>query len=230
MAVASTPDIRSHMIDWSHIDTVLLDMDGTLLDLNFDNHFWREHVPLRYAEKYQLDIESAKQELFPKFRNAEGSINWYCVDYWSEQLGLDIVMLKQEVDHLIAVHPHVIEFLDRLKLMGKHRALVTNAHHKSLMLKLERTALHHHLDDIICSHEFGIPKEDTSFWSKLQGKLPFEKRRTLLVDDSLPVLRSAHAYGIEGLLAISKPDSQSPQRQVDEFQAIYDFSNIMPEL
>ncbi len=217
------------MIDWSHIDTVLLDMDGTLLDLNFDNHFWREHVPLRYAEKYQLDIEAAKQELFPKFRNAEGTIDWYCVDYWSEQLGLDIVMLKEEVDHLIAVHPHVIEFLDRLKQLGKHRALVTNAHHKSLMLKLERTALHHHLDDIICSHEFGVPKEDKSFWDKLQAKLPFDKQRTLLVDDSLPVLRSAHTSGIAGLLAVSKPDSQSPQRQVDEFQAIYDFSNIMPE-
>ena len=218
------------MIDWSHINTVLLDMDGTLLDLNFDNHFWREHVPLRYAEKYQLDIEAAKQELFPKFRNAEGTINWYCVDYWSEQLGLDIVMLKEEVDHLIAVHPHVIEFLDRLKQLGKHRALVTNAHHKSLMLKLERTALHHHLDDIICSHEFGVPKEDTNFWHKLQTKLPFDKQHTLLVDDSLPVLRSAHTYGIEGLLAVTKPDSQSPQREVDEFQAIYDFSDIMPEL
>lgn len=218
------------MIDWSHIDTVLLDMDGTLLDLNFDNHFWREHVPLRYAEKYHMDIDSAKQELFPRFRNAEGTIDWYCVDYWSEQLGLDIVMLKEEVDHLIAVHPHVIEFLDRLKQLGKHRALVTNAHHKSLMLKLERTALHQHLDDIICSHDFGVPKEDMSFWSKLQGKLPFDKQRTLLVDDSLPVLRSANAYGIEGLLAVSKPDSQSPQRQVDEFQAIYDFSYIMPDL
>jgi len=216
------------MIDWKHIDTVLLDMDGTLLDLNFDNHFWREHVPLRYAEKYQLDIETAKQALFPKFRNAEGPIDWYCVDYWSAQLGLDIAMLKQEVDHLIAVHPHVIEFLDRLKALGKQRALVTNAHHKSLMLKLERTALHHHLDEIICSHDFGVPKENLDFWSKLHDKLPFDKQRTLLVDDSLPVLRSAHNYGIAGLLAVTKPDSQSPPRRVDEFQAIYDFSDIMP--
>lgn len=218
------------MIDWAHIDTVLLDMDGTLLDLNFDNHFWREHVPLRYAEKYHLDIEAAKQALFPKFRNAEGTIDWYCVDYWSEQLGLDIAMLKQEVNHLIAVHPHVIEFLDRLHTLGKQRTLVTNAHHKSLMLKLERTALHHHLDEIICSHDFGIPKENIEFWDKLHDRLPFNKTRTLLVDDSLPVLRSAHAYGIEGLLAVTKPDSQSPQREVDEFASIYDFRDIMPEL
>jgi HAD superfamily hydrolase (TIGR01509 family) len=218
------------MIDWARIDTVLLDMDGTLLDLNFDNHFWREHVPLRYAEKHHLDIETAKQELFPKFRNAEGTIDWYCVDYWSEQLGLDIAMLKQEVNHLIAVHPHVIEFLDRLHILGKQRALVTNAHHKSLMLKLERTALHHHLDEIICSHDFGIPKENIDFWDKLHDRIPFNKSRTLLVDDSLPVLRSAHNYGIEGLLAVTKPDSKSPQRKVDEFQSIYDFSAIMPEM
>jgi len=218
------------MIDWNHIDTVLLDMDGTLLDLNFDNHFWREHVPLRYAEKHNMDIETAKQTLFPKFRNAEGTIDWYCVDYWSSQLGLDLAMLQQEVNHLIAVHPHVIEFLDRLQTLGKQRALVTNAHHKSLMLKLERTALHNHLDEIICSHDFGVPKENIAFWSKLHHRLPFNKSRTLLVDDSLPVLRSAHSYGIEGLLAVTKPDSQGPQREVDEFQSIYDFSDIMPAL
>ncbi|HBT55971.1 MAG TPA: haloacid dehalogenase, partial [Pseudomonas sp.] len=33
------------MLNWNAIDTVLLDMDGTLLDLHFDNHFWLEHMP-----------------------------------------------------------------------------------------------------------------------------------------------------------------------------------------
>ncbi len=216
------------MIDWKQIDTVLLDMDGTLLDLNFDNYFWREHVPRRYAEKKGLALEAAKQELFPRFRDAEGTIDWYCVDYWSEQLGLDIAMLKQEVEHLIAVHPHVVEFLDRMQALGKQRILVTNAHHKSLMLKLERTALQRHLDIVICAHDFGIPKENLAFWDKLKNKQPFDKKRTLLVDDSLPVLRSAHRYGIAGLLAVTRPDSKSPVREVDEFQAIYDFSEIMP--
>ena len=36
---------RSPELDWTSIDTVLLDMDGTLLDLRFDNWFWQEHVP-----------------------------------------------------------------------------------------------------------------------------------------------------------------------------------------
>lgn len=216
------------MIDWKKIDTVLLDMDGTLLDLNFDNYFWQQHVPLRYAEKNGLDVEAAKNELFPKFRNAEGTIDWYCVDYWSEQLGLDILMLKTEVDHLIAIHPHVLDFLDRLRSLGKHSVLVTNAHNKSLMLKLERTSLHHHIDEIVCAHDYGLPKEEIKFWDKLKQQHPYDNQKTLLVDDSLPVLRSAQRYGIKWLLGVKNPDSQNPAKDMDTFNAIVNFDDIMP--
>ena len=216
------------MLDWNNISTVLLDMDGTLLDLHFDNYFWQHHVPLRYAEKNQLHIDDARNILVPKFKSAEGSMNWYCVDYWSDQLDLDIAQLKAEVDHLIAVHPHVVEFLDATKAAGKHVALVTNAHQKSLMLKMDRTALTHHFDDIICAHDFGLPKEDPEFWTKLNQRLAFDKNKTLLVDDTLSVLRSAQQYGIKHLLAVLNPDSQAPQRDTEEFQAIKDFRDITP--
>ena len=216
------------MLNWNNISTVLLDMDGTLLDLNFDNYFWQQHVPVRYAEKNQLDINDARKILFPKFKSAEGTMDWYCVDYWSDQLDLDIAQLKAEVDHLIAVHPHVVEFLDAAKSAGKHIALVTNAHQKSLMLKMERTSLSHHFDDIICAHDFGLPKEEPEFWDKLNSTLPFNKEETLLVDDTLSVLRSAQTYGIAHLLAVLNPDSQAPQRNTEEFQAIKDFRDITP--
>ena len=217
------------MFDWKNITSVLLDMDGTLLDLHFDNYFWREHVPIRYAEINDLHIDDARELLYPKFKNAEGTMNWYCVDYWSEQLDMDIAQLKAEVDHLIAVHPHVIEFLEAVKAAGKHVAIVTNAHQKSLMLKMDRTSLHHHFDDIICAHDFGMPKEAPEFWSKLNNKMPFDKEHTLLVDDTLSVLRSAKQYGIKYLRAVLNPDSQSPQREVEEFKAIKDFRDITPQ-
>lgn len=216
------------MVDWQNIETVLLDMDGTLLDLHFDNYFWREHVPLRYAEKHKLDIDSAKRTLVTQFRNKEGTIEWYCVDYWSEQLGLDIALLKAEVDHLISIHPYVLDFLDAVREKGKTVALVTNAHQKSLMLKLDRTALHNHIEHVICSHEFGLPKEEVMFWDKLRMRLPFKKEKTLLIDDSLAVLRSARQYGIGALLAVHKPDSKSPAKDVEEFEAISSFEQIIP--
>jgi HAD superfamily hydrolase (TIGR01509 family) len=216
------------MIPWQKVQSVFLDMDGTLLDLHFDNHFWREHVPLRFAEKHGLDIEAARTELFPKFARAEGTLDWYSVDYWSSELDLDITRLKKEVDHLIAIHPHVIEFLDQLRAAEKRIVLVTNAHGKSVDIKFERTQIGGHFDTVVCAHDIGLPKENFDFWDRLQEVETFNPAATLLIDDSLPVLHSAKNYGIEHLLAVYHPDSKGPRRDVESFDAIQHFTDLMP--
>jgi HAD superfamily hydrolase (TIGR01509 family) len=216
------------VIAWQSIDEVLLDMDGTLLDLNFDNHFWREHLPRRYAERFGLDLQRAKEELQPRFRRAEGTIQWYCLDYWTRELGLEIAVLKREVQHLIAVHPHVLDFLNAIRGTGKRAVLVTNAHHESLALKLERTRLGGHFDAVVCAHDLGLPKEDVRFWDRLQSVEPFSRERSVLIDDSLPALRSAHAYGIRHLLAVRRPDTRGPSRDVREFPAVDGFHQLFP--
>jgi HAD superfamily hydrolase (TIGR01509 family) len=216
------------MIDWQNIGSVFLDMDGTLLDLNFDNHFWLEFVPLRYAERHGLSPDEAKARLMPRFKATEGRLEWYCLDYWSAQLELDIAGLKAEIAGLIAVLPHVTEFLDAMRNLRKRVVLVTNAHPKSLGLKMERTCLHACFDNIVSSHALGRPKEDPAFWEKLQGVEPFEAGRILLADDSLAVLRSARKFGIGHLVAIRKNDSRLPPRDIAEFPAIDDFRQLMP--
>ena len=216
------------MLDWSQIDTVLLDMDGTLLDLNFDNHFWQEFVPQRFALLHGLSVPQAKRQLQPRFKAMEGRLEWYCLDYWSKELALDIAGLKQEVAGLIAVHPHVIEFLDAVRASGRRMLLVTNAHRDSLALKMEKTCLQAFFDAIISSHDFGLAKEQQGFWQQLQDAHVFEKHRTLLVDDSITVLRSAQAFGIAHLVSISQPDSRAPKREITEFPAIEDFRALMP--
>ena len=216
------------MINWQEIKTVLLDMDGTLLDLHFDNHFWLEHMPRRYAEMKGITVDEARDDLLSRYKAVEGTMDWYCVDYWTEQLGMDIAALKEEVDHLIAVHPYVIDFLNQVRDSGRRAVLVTNAHMKSLKLKMERTQLAGHLDAVICAHDLGRPKEDPDFWEQLQKVEPFEFDSTLLVDDSLPVLRSARNAGIAQLLCVHKPDTQAPDKDVGDFDAIRLFSDILP--
>ncbi|MDX1592617.1 MAG: GMP/IMP nucleotidase [Gammaproteobacteria bacterium] len=216
------------MVDWQAVRTVLLDMDGTLLDLHYDNHFWLEHVPRRYAERHALPLDEARALLHERTRAVEGTMAWYCVDYWSEQLGLDIARLKQEVEHLIAVHPDVVEFLAAVRGSGRRAVLVTNAHGKSLALKMRRTRLGGHLDGVVCAHDLGLPKEESGFWSRLQAREPFDPEATLLVDDSLPVLRSAARHGIAQLLAVRRPDSRRPPREVTEFPAIDGFAELLP--
>jgi len=225
-----TPNFDSTALPWSTIDTVFLDMDGTLLDLHFDNHFWLEHVPLRYAEKHGLSVEQAKQQLFPRFRAVEGTIDWYCVDFWSRELGLDISALKRELEHLIQVHPQVVEFLQALRAMDKRVALLTNAHHKVVELKMTTTGLAEHFDHLVCAHAFRIPKEDPRFWPRLAGEDPFDPDRTLFVDDSLPVLRAARDYGIKYLRAVRLPDSKAPPKETKEFIAIEAFDELVQSL
>ena len=218
------------MIDWNKIDTVLLDMDGTLLDLNFDNHFWLEFVPERFAAQNNLSIEQAKQQLFPQFKEMEGKLEWYCLDYWSDALRLDIVALKSEISGLIAVLPHVVEFLDAVQQSSRNLVLVTNAHRDSLDLKMGVTCLEPFFDKIISSHDYGCPKESQSFWKRLYQQQPFDNQQTLLVDDSLAVLKSARLFGIKHLISVSKPDLQGEIRQITDFPAIEDFRELMPVL
>lgn len=216
------------MIAWEYIESIFLDMDGTLLDLNFDNHFWQEFVPLRFAMLHGLPLQEAKILLQPRFRALEGKLEWYCLDFWSEQLELDLPAMKLEIAGLIAVLPHVVEFLEAARGLGKRLALVTNAHPKSLGLKMDKTRLNGFFDAIISSHALGSPKEDPAFWGRLGQIEPFAPEHTLMVDDSLAVLRSARSFGIRHLVAVRKHDSTKPARRITEFPAIADFREIMP--
>ena len=74
-----------------------------------------------------------------------------------------------------------------------------------------------------------MAKETPGFWDKLQEVEPFDKQRTLLIDDSFAVLESARAYGIRYLLSIFQPDSQQPKREIENFAAIEHFNEITPK-
>ncbi|MCG8669988.1 MAG: GMP/IMP nucleotidase [Pseudomonadales bacterium] len=216
------------MIDWNKIDTVLLDMDGTLLDLYFDNHFWLEYLPKHFAKLNDISEDSAKSQLYERFKAHQGTLNWYCLDFWSEQLNFDVAQLKQDVKHLIATRPYAIEFLENIRGSGRRAFLVTNAHRKVLELKIAETGIDVHFDTIVSSHDFGLPKEDPLFWDVLAREAPFREKNALLIDDSLPVLRSARTAGIGQTLAILKPDSKAPDNDTEDFVALDCFSSIMP--
>jgi putative hydrolase of the HAD superfamily len=216
------------VIEWERIETVLLDMDGTLLDLHFDNYFWQEYLPMRYAELKGLEPVAARLHIVTRTSEIRGSLNWYSTDYWSEMLQVDIVELKHEVSHKVAIRPFCIDFLDALRGAGKDIVMVTNAHHDSLALKMDKTQLAHKFDRLITVHEFSMPKEDPNCWQEVHKRHPFRGDRTLLIDDNLHALESAREYGIDHLLAITQPDSQQPPRQIDDFDAIHSFDEIMP--
>lgn len=215
-------------IPWTEVNTVFLDMDGTLLDLHYDNYFWLEYLPERWAEVRGVETGTARQSLMERYDEVRGTLDWYCLDYWSRTLELDIIALKGQVRDRIAVQPGAVEFLEQLKESSKRVLLVTNAHPESLELKMEVTQLAHHFHELVTSHRLGVAKEDAEFWTLLQELEPFDRRHTLLIDDSLDVLHSAADYGIKYLLLPSRPDSRKEVKEESSFPAILEFSEIMP--
>lgn len=215
-------------MDWNSISAVFLDMDGTLLDLRFDNYFWHEHVPLRFSEKHAIELPVAKQQLLDRYERKSGTLEWYCVDYWANELELDIGALKREVSKHIQIFPNVEKFLKKLKLHEIHVAMVTNAHRKSIAVKMDHLDLEGYFDKIISSHDYGHAKEEQDFWHKLMQAEPFEPDTTLFIDDNLSVLTAAELYGIKNLLSIEQPDSTKPIQDTMHFRALSNFEQIMP--
>ncbi len=219
----------SNGVNWEYIDSVLLDMDGTLLDKYFDDYFWEHFLPVQYAVKYHLYPDDARAELLKRYKSQEGKLTWTDLDYWTEELGMDIPALKAQIEHIIDVHPYVVDFLRFLKRKGKRTYLVTNAHYKTLDIKMKKTRIGEYFDKTLTSFDVGMPKEtpDGRFWRKAERILGFDRERTLLVDDSESVLRSAKEYGIKYLLYKARPSSRGPTKLSKEFSSIVSFKEIM---
>ena len=217
-------------LPWRDIDTVLLDMDGTLLDLHYDNHFWMEHLPQRYADLHGVSRAMAELEMAPLFEQNAGTLNWYCLDFWSAELKLPLRELKLETAHLISLRPDAETFLMAIKQAGKRVIMITNAHRDSLSLKMERVQLAPYFERMISSHDYGFAKENAQFWDALHADIAFEPGRSLFIDDTLPILRSARTFGVAHLLAVSQPDSRKGPKNTEEFAAVADYRTLIAGL
>lgn len=214
-------------VDWHQIDWVLLDMDGTLLDKHFDDYFWETLVPEEYARRRGLTLEEARQEVFAAYKREEGTLNWTDIDFWSRELDLDIPALKESIRHLIEVHPDSEPFLQFLRQLGKKVALVTNAHYKTLDLKMTQVGLLSYFDVVVSSFDLGAPKEERRFWEMLAERLQFDPERTLLIDDNREALQAARDFGIRHVFFKGISSSRGEAETSRRFPVVYRFTELM---
>lgn len=214
--------------NWQDVDWVLLDMDGTLLDKHFDDYFWETLVPQEYARRHDLGLTEARQELFARYKREERTLNWTDIDFWSRELDLDIPALKEGIRHLIEVHPDSEPFLNYVRSLNKQVILVTNAHYKTLDLKMNHVGLLGYFDRVVSSFDLGAPKELRQFWQTLEELTGFDPRRTMLVDDNREALQAAREYGIRYVFFKAISSSRAEAETSRRFPVLHYFTELMP--
>ncbi|MEH6452144.1 MAG: GMP/IMP nucleotidase [Psychromonas sp.] len=213
-----------HLI--TDIDTVLLDMDGTLLDLHYDNHFWMEFVPEQYADKANISLPEAHHFLSKQYHKLYGTIDWYCYDQWSSLLDLNIHQLQHQTNHKVQIRSDTLAFLTKLKQLNKRIIILTNAHRSGVEMKMQITGLSPYFDKIISSHDYQIVKENLVFWATIQEQLKLDFSRCLFIDDNEHILKVAQQAGVGHLCGIEAPDSKKPAQTMQEFKVLHLFNEL----
>lgn len=216
-----------HFLDWSRIDDVLLDMDGTLLDRHFDNFFFEEELPRRYAALHALTFGEARDRLMAMYRSVEGELAWTDLDYWTKRVGIDVVAMHKELDHMIGFLPGAEEFLRHLRRLGKRVTIVTNAHSTGVSVKVAKTGLDRYVNRIVDAFEVGYLKMRPEYWPNCQHLLGFDPSRSLFMDDDEGCLMAAKEFGVAHLVHSAKSSSQLPPSPLSRFFSIAEFGPLL---
>ena len=222
-----SPCHSHHTINWSKIDDVLLDMDGTLLDRHFDNFFFEEELPRRYAALHGLQFEESRDRLMAMYRAVQGELAWTDLHYWTQQVGIDVVALHRELDHMIGFLPGAEEFLRYLRRLGKRVTIVTNAHEAGVSVKIAKTGLDRHVDRIVNAFDVGFLKMRPEYWPHCQRLLGFDPARSLFMDDDESCLIAAQQFGVAHLIHSAKSSSQLPPTPLTQFVSVTGFSSFL---
>lgn len=211
---------------------IMFDMDGTLLDLAFDDLIWNQQLAIRHAENHQCSLEQSQTSLNQFYQQHKHTISWYSSDYWTATVGVDVLQLQYDFKQYIAPRPGCFELLEQLHKQGYRCWLLTNADQAGLKLKLDQIELSPYFEVILSSEQFGYSKEHQLFWQKLQALHPFSPEQVVFIDDTAPVLDAAQQFGIQHLLSIVQPSSGRAARTATEldYPAIQDLTELLDYL
>lgn len=211
---------------------IMFDMDGTLLDLAFDDLIWNQQLPIRHAQTHQCTLEQSQKILGSFYQQHKHTLAWYSSKYWTEKVGVDVLQLQYDHCDRVNTRPGCIELLQQLQAQGYRCWLVTNADVASLTFKLKLMKIKDYFEVIVSSEQLAHAKEEQAFWQLLQQQHPFNPNEVVFVDDTAPVLDAAQKFGLQHLVTIIQPSSIQKPRDAAElnYPSIQVLTELLPYL
>ena len=122
------------------IKIISFDIEGTLVTTDFSYAIWFEAIPERYAERYNVDIEQARELVENEYRKVgDQRLEWYDIKYWFDKLDLGLHHpVMERYQNRVCFYPDTRDIL--ASLHGKYKLTVASG--------APHNFLHHLIRDI----------------------------------------------------------------------------------
>ena len=97
---------------------ISFDVDGTLVDLEYNDLIWFKEIPELVAKKKKISFEKSLKFVHEEYAKlGEHNLNWYDINYWISYFGIEISPDKifEKYEPQVKIYPEVIPLLEELK-------------------------------------------------------------------------------------------------------------------
>jgi pyrophosphatase PpaX len=185
------------------IQTVLFDLDGTLIDsvrliLDSYHHTLAAHgVAPRADEDWLRGVGTPLHVQFAEWRDERGTLEAMIATYREFNLA--------HHDRMVTVYPGVVAAVGAIRAAGRRTGLVTSKNRQGAMRGLTLVRLEATMDVLVCADEVTHPKPHPEPVEKAVALLGADPATTVYVGDSIHDMISGRAAGVRTAAALWGP-------------------------
>jgi len=191
----------------SQLQTVLFDLDGTLIDsirliLDSYHHTLTQHnLPARSDEEWLRGVGTPLHVQFSPWHDTPEMLEAMIATYREFNL--------KHHDRMVTVYPGVVEAVREIKSAGIQTGLVTSKNRQGALRGLALVGLEALMDVMVCADEVNNPKPHPEPVEKAVTLLGMDPARTVYVGDSIHDMHSGRAAGVKTAAALWGPFGRS---------------------
>jgi len=191
----------------SQLQTVLFDLDGTLIDSirlildSYHHTLTRHNLPARSDEEWLRGVGTPLHVQFSQWRDTPEMLEAMIATYREFNL--------KHHDRMVTVYPGVVQAVREIKSAGIQTGLVTSKNRQGALRGLALVGLEALMDVMVCADEVNNPKPHPEPVEKAVALLGADPARTVYVGDSIHDMHSGRAAGVKTAAALWGPFGRS---------------------
>ena len=215
------------MVKLNSTTAILSDLDGVILNLEYDIKFWELWLPEHVASQLNQNLKEIKTKIRAEIDAQRGTLNFYNLNYWDDLLNVDCMEIIREQEEKCSYLAGSYEALQRLSTLKNPKHILTNGDPRAQEYKAETQNFLEFFDSIFYSMQTGYSKEQKEFWALARHNLNLDFEDAIFIDDDFKVVTAAIKAGIKQVVWITQGKNRILQNGVETFPSLADLVNAI---